>query len=489
MKRRHGQGWSAVLCWTLLVSAVGVAQAGMNQQALFMQGMNQQGMNQQGMNQQGIDLHDVAFSTIKMPDGESLDIINLLGSSLAGWRWEGLQLVRYTGADFIGATLEGSLSDGDSDQQVTLYIVDMMTDTSENTMKCDPRDSRYRFRGCTLNYHRNDDVILYQFEYQPSDLTEPPAPLCRAGEMAMLFQGRWVPDGAWIDDPDMLTISCTDGVLAKCARNWGYKPWRTMLDKDGSPVDMRELHQACTRAARADYLSNGLSFTITGTPIDLFDNAGYNVPTTATQLEQLGYEPQTRFESQFTADQAPPRADHWAAWMAGTRYDELPTWEAMYGYDPITWSEYNIKLGFSADTPPEDTLERMSLVYPERVELAVHNPVWTATGQAVATGITSSSMNHFSPSCVTGTQMAPDRAYRWTAPRAGIYSFTTLGSDFDTVLYVYKGGREVRCNDNVSSRIVQSAVSINLAEGESVVVFVDGYGRDAGNYTLNIDGP
>jgi hypothetical protein len=76
--------------------------------------------------------------------------------------------------------------------------------------------------------------------------------------------------------PGGYTFACTTGVVAKCARTWGYKPWKRLQDGFGELIDIRPMHQACTRAARADYCGDGISHTRDGTMIDMFDAHGFN---------------------------------------------------------------------------------------------------------------------------------------------------------------------------------------------------------------------
>ena len=74
----------------------------------------------------------------------------------------------------------------------------------------------------------------------------------------------------WTSDASRAKIAfaCTaSGVAAKCARNWGYKPW--------SPA-LAPYYSACLIAARADYCQNEQSFTRDGTLVDLFDSESIN---------------------------------------------------------------------------------------------------------------------------------------------------------------------------------------------------------------------
>jgi len=72
----------------------------------------------------------------------------------------------------------------------------------------------------------------------------------------------------------------------------------------------------------------------------------------------------------------------------------------------------------------------------------------------------------------------PDLGIGFVAPEDGLYTFTTNGSDFDTVLYVLDGaacgGAELACDDD-SGNSTQSTLSLPLSSGQEVVVMVDGY--------------
>ena len=82
----------------------------------------------------------------------------------------------------------------------------------------------------------------------------------------------------------------------------------------------------------------------------------------------------------------------------------------------------------------------------------------------------------------------PDLGVAFVAPEDGIYTFTTNGSDFDTVLYVLDGavcgGAELACDDD-SGDSTQSTLSVSLSAGQEVVLMVDGYQIAAdGAFTL-----
>ncbi|MFL5348184.1 MAG: ADYC domain-containing protein [Hyalangium sp.] len=108
---------------------------------------------------------------------------------------------------------------------------------------------------------------------------------------ALAVSGVWDASGAHHDVPGRFTLACETSVITKCI-NWGYKPWAR---HDGH--SLAELHQACTRMARADYCGNGRSHTHEGTTIDMYDRFGLLSPTTEA-----------------SADWDPSRASFEAAW-------------------------------------------------------------------------------------------------------------------------------------------------------------------------------
>jgi hypothetical protein len=88
-------------------------------------------------------------------------------------------------------------------------------------------------------------------------------PICAKGDEGVFVAGRWDETGAHRIDGDEVTYSCMSGVIAKCV-DWGYAPWSTGTD----------VHQSCTRLARADYCGDGQPWTMEGTVIDVYDTLG-----------------------------------------------------------------------------------------------------------------------------------------------------------------------------------------------------------------------
>lgn len=107
-----------------------------------------------------------------------------------------------------------------------------------------------------------------------------------------------------------------------------------------------------------------------------------------------------------------------------------------------------------------------------------------ALGNAVALGNTVGQGNDFTPGCVMSN--APDVQLVWTAPADGTYTFDTIGSSFDTVLYAREDcvGPQLACNDDTF--MTQSQIMLDLVAGQSVLLVMDGWNMSSGDYVLNI---
>ncbi|WP_437534944.1 MXAN_6577-like cysteine-rich protein [Sorangium sp. So ce726] len=84
---------------------------------------------------------------------------------------------------------------------------------------------------------------------------------------------------------------------------------------------------------------------------------------------------------------------------------------------------------------------------------------------------------------------AADQAFLFTAPHAGTYLFDTFEASYDTTLGALRADTcdELACNDNAGS--VQSQISVDLAEGERILVVVSGARGAQGDFTLRVAEP
>ena len=92
--------------------------------------------------------------------------------------------------------------------------------------------------------------------------------------------------------------------------------------------------------------------------------------------------------------------------------------------------------------------------------------------------------------CDATVGFAPDRGYLWAAPAAGTYTIDTIGSAFDTILYV-RGEcllpTSLACNDDIVPGVMrQSTVEVTLTAGQEVVIIVDGWQNEHGAFVVNI---
>jgi hypothetical protein len=95
--------------------------------------------------------------------------------------------------------------------------------------------------------------------------------------------------------------------------------------------------------------------------------------------------------------------------------------------------------------------------------------------------------SEFSSTCGGGG--APDIAWLFTAPADGDYTFDTLGSSVDTVLYVLDGectGPELQCDDDGIVNTTQSMMSVPLLQDQTVTVVADSFGLLGGNVQLTV---
>jgi hypothetical protein len=112
----------------------------------------------------------------------------------------------------------------------------------------------------------------------------------------------------------------------------------------------------------------------------------------------------------------------------------------------------------------------------------------SAIGDRIATGSTVGAGSSLTSTICATMSTAPEVIFRWTAPSSGTFTFTTVGSTYDTVLYARRGacaGLDVGCDDD-SGGAQSSLFSLALSVGDVLFLVVDGFGTEAGNYVLNI---
>jgi len=101
-------------------------------------------------------------------------------------------------------------------------------------------------------------------------------------------------------------------------------------------------------------------------------------------------------------------------------------------------------------------------------------------------GSTATSVHDYRGVCSLNT--APDVVYAFTAAADGSVCVDTVGSAYDTTLYVRTTcadeDAEIACNDDAVG--LQSRAEIGARSGETYYVHVDGFSTRSGDYTLNV---
>jgi hypothetical protein len=176
------------------------------------------------------------------------------GTALKGVRLEGGRLVAPSlEADgLVGAVFQGTASDG---QPVEVAVCGA---------EPAPRDPSMVWYRVELWNEKSAS-----WENPCAATSRVPAP------RALAVRGVWDETGARAEAPGKFTFACENGAIAKCI-DWGYAPWATRSGRA-----LADLHQACTRMARADYCGDGRSHTREDNPIDMYDDLAVLTRTTA----------------------------------------------------------------------------------------------------------------------------------------------------------------------------------------------------------------
>jgi hypothetical protein len=209
----------------------------------------------------------------KAPDG--VKAVRLQEGHLVAWP--------EASSNIVGTVLQGTNSDG-KPVEVAICGAEPSAD--------DPSVEWYRIEAW--------NPVAQEWENPCQANIRTPAP------RALAVSGVWDASGAHRDAPGKLTLACEAGAISKCV-TWGYKPW---AQRDGK--SLAELHQTCTRMARADYCGNGRSHTWDGTFIDMYDSLGM---LKQTKQATESWDPAlASFEAAWTPDGA--------ACLARTRYGQ-----------------------------------------------------------------------------------------------------------------------------------------------------------------------
>lgn len=150
----------------------------------------------------------------------------------------------------------------------------------------------------------------------------------------------------------------------------------------------------------------------------------------------------------------------------------------LVGEDCLTQGFIAGALACAADCSGYDT----SACIPSCVE----QDLGSAVGPAVASGDTTMDDDDLAGSC--GGASGNDRILSFTAPEAGTFAFVVTGADYDPTLSLYGDclSGEIACSDDAPGMGSNASLTLDMTQGQSVLLVVDGADGAAGNWVLDV---
>jgi hypothetical protein len=205
--------------------------------------------SQDGISFNGLSLNGVSFNGISF-NGTSLAGASLAGVGVAGVSSKGLPLVA---TSVLGPPLTGSALVGSSWTGVTY----------EGTQV------KLRIDAASVGAAPNTDLWFYRTSYQTTSGWHPLCGLDAANQPieAVSVAGVWrqLPGDLANYGPSatQFSLACRGKTIAKCVE-LGYKPYRGYAEQLAS----------CVRLLRADFCGSGVSYTVDGNVLNLYDSVG-----------------------------------------------------------------------------------------------------------------------------------------------------------------------------------------------------------------------
>ncbi len=228
-----------------------------------------------------------------LPNGPSLNGTEQDKAGLASVSYAGMTAADGTAAD-SASIVTGKLKAGAGARDLPLAGLVMRGTLESQTGR---RPVRVRINDAATDTSMPNHVTTYDVSIDTAVLPSNPRcaapapsyrPLCvvpdgnggtRPGR-AVLVDAVWnyaggVPGGGQRQESTTeFTIACVDtSAIAKCMQ-MGYLPWSPRPDRP--EVSLAAHHQACVRAVRADFCSNGFPLTDAGTLIRIYDTLKIN---------------------------------------------------------------------------------------------------------------------------------------------------------------------------------------------------------------------
>ena len=275
----------------------------------------------------GVDLSTMQRLINGAPDGTDPDLSPSNLEPVTGVKLVGSMLTNdyISGTEFSGHVVAGTLTDGTTDHPATFYISKIEVSAADPEIYHYELRAYYQFIPADLQGPCDGDVCPMVWDYACGStntrIHNPDGTITFFDKptQATALGGQWdyhegvVGNGSKVieqGNPDYdtkITFACTTGAIGKCVEKLNYKPWDTAQEcrvqclgggRLGLPVCKRTctttgtrelMHEACVRMIRADYCGDGVSHTVDGISIDVWDNASINTMTSISETANPGY--------------------------------------------------------------------------------------------------------------------------------------------------------------------------------------------------------
>jgi ADYC domain-containing protein len=217
-------------------------------QGIVLHGTQTQGMTMQGFRFAGATLGGAALGNFQLENGE------LMGEQNG---------VTVRGTALVNAHLFAELQNKNVHPPANAVVEYRITGIVPEDAVNDPTQT-----GATFLYTLEENV-------DGAGSWQAACPVDHDGRrVAIPLADVWDDNGNRNSSAPLFTLGCTTGSIAGCYR-LGYRPWITGFG------NLKITHWTCTRLERADYCGDGVSHTIDGTLINLWDNLGAPGPIRA----------------------------------------------------------------------------------------------------------------------------------------------------------------------------------------------------------------
>jgi hypothetical protein len=207
-------------------------------------------LSQNSISQNGISMNGISMN------GTTLNGISMNGTSLTG---VAISAGSMNGPPLSGANLVGSIWTGTASNGAAVKL---------------------RIEAAVAGTAPNPDLWFYAMSYQTSSGWNPLCGLDSADQpiLALSVAGVWAATASdaarYTASTTQFTLACRAKTIAKCVE-LGYRTYKGFTDQLTS----------CVRLLRGDFCGTGSAYTVDGTTLNLYDNAGVQADTEAWLAE------------------------------------------------------------------------------------------------------------------------------------------------------------------------------------------------------------